>query len=304
MSSIITYEELKNKLTFFNKMYDIVRIVDPIKKKVLEYRSGSSVEMNELCYAYWSNDKICDNCISIRAYLENKCYQKLEQAADAIMMVTAYPVENSDRPIVLELLKDATDTMMIGTGTYAEGRLLSNLVSELNDLAIKDELTEIYNRRFVNERLPADIVKATLAKLPLSVIFLDIDNLKEVNDTYGHKLGDEVITKVANILKKCIHVDAHWAARYGGDEFLICLNGTSGLEAYNTAETIREKVSELKVTSDEKIKVTASLGVYTMEDSALTAEEIISLADKRMYKAKQKGRNRTIMEKNTDSNLL
>ncbi len=71
MSNIITYDELENKLAFFNKMYDIVRLVDPINKKVLEYRSVSSIEVNEFCYAYWSNNKICDNCISIRAHLEN-----------------------------------------------------------------------------------------------------------------------------------------------------------------------------------------------------------------------------------------
>ncbi|MDF2800759.1 MAG: hypothetical protein K0S61_662 [Anaerocolumna sp.] len=305
MSDIITYDELENKLAFFNKMYDIVRLVDPVNKKILEYRSTSSVKNNEFCYAYWSNNKICDNCISIRAHLENKCYQKLEQSSDAIMMVTAFPVENSDKPIVLELLKNATETMMIGTGTYSEGRLLYNFVSELNDLAIKDDLTGIYNRRFVNERLPADIVRATLKKMPLSIAFLDIDNFKEVNDTYGHILGDEVIAKVSNILMNCIGSDSDWVARYGGDEFIICFNDTTGIEAHRIAETIRRRISELKVSPKENISITVSLGVYTMEDSALTAEELISLADKRMYEAKQKGRNRTIMTmNNSDTSQL
>ena len=77
MSKNITLDELENKLAFMRKMYDAVRLVDPIKKVVLESRGNSCCEMDQQCYAYWNKGKICDNCVSIRAYRSNNCHYKL-----------------------------------------------------------------------------------------------------------------------------------------------------------------------------------------------------------------------------------
>jgi diguanylate cyclase (GGDEF)-like protein len=291
----VTLDSLEENLKFFYKMYDIVRLVDPVNKTVTENKASCSGEANELCYTYWRDDKICDNCISVRAYLQNKCYIKLEQSAETIMMVTALPVENSEKPMVIELLKNATDSMMIGTGDYAKGHLMRRFVTEINELVVRDELTGQYNRRYVNERLPADIVRATLEKEPLSVIFVDVDNLKNINDCYGHVCGDQAITKVMEKLLCCIRSDTDWAARYGGDEFFICLNRTGKKAACHVAERIRKDVEEIVIFKDGKsVKTTVSLGVYTMEaerGEMLTADEVIALADRRMYEAKKNGRN-------------
>ncbi|MHC1771195.1 MAG: GGDEF domain-containing protein [Flexilinea sp.] len=298
MPDNITLENLENNLAFFNKMYDVVRLVDPVDKKVIEYQGNSRSETDEICYLYWKNGEICDNCISVRAHLSNKCFVKLEQASDAIMMVTAFSVENADTPTVIELLKNATDTMLIGSsGNYSDGRLMRNVVTEINDLVIKDELTGLYNRRYVDERLPVDIVRATLGKLPLSVIFMDIDNLKEINDTYGHVYGDKTFDEVTRTLLHCIRTDNDWAARYGGDEFLICLNNTSGEAAYQIAERIRCGIAGIEALyQNKRIYTTVSIGIYTMYDEKMTAEELISLADQRMYKAKKNGKNRSFCD--------
>jgi len=284
---------LEDKIDFFNKMYDIVRLVDPLKKRVVEYKGSLEATHDEICYSYWKRDEICDNCISIRAYLDKKCYQKLEQLPNTIMIVTAFSIENLETPLVLELLKNVTETMMVGTGNYLEGQLLHDLITKLNGLAVKDELTDIYNRRYINERLPADIVRAVIENSPLSIIFLDIDNFKDINDTYGHEFGDKAITEVTGAIMKCIRAGNDWASRYGGDEFLVCLNRTSEAEAYKIAERIRHGISELTISPQNKIKLTASLGVYTMNGPKLTAAELISCADKRMFEAKQQGGNCT-----------
>ena len=292
MSNNITLDELENKLAFMRKMYDAVRLVDPIKKVVLESRGNSCCEMDQQCYAYWNKGKICDNCVSIRAYRSNNCHYKLELLADTILMVTAIPIENDGNPIVIELLKDASQTMMIGYGDYSDGRLMNNMVTGINDLVIKDELTGLYNRRFVNERLSSDIVKSKMEGLPLSVIFLDVDNLKEVNDVYGHIYGDRTLIEVANTLLNCIRADTDWVARFGGDEFLICLNNTVGEIAYQIAERIRNRIGGKAISYQGKeIHTTVSLGIHTVFGNALTAEELISLADSRMYEAKRRGKN-------------
>jgi len=290
MTNRVTLEVLESNLGVFHKMYDMVRLVDPIDKKVVEFHGLERNEVNEICYNY---------CISVRAYLEEKCYFKLEETSDTIMIVTAIVIENSEKPTVIELFKNASESMMIGSGDYSDGHMLSGVLSELRDMVIRDKLSGLYNRRYVEERLPADIVKATLEKLPLSIIFFDIDNFKDINDTYGHAYGDKALIEFAISISQCIRPDSDWAARYGGDEFLVCLMNATEIEAYQIADEIRCKIPDLSISDNEKVKISASLGVYTMEDSTLTAGELISFADKKMYKEKQQRKNCNIEKENT-----
>ena len=295
MADSITLGLLNKKLAFFHQMYDIVRLVDPVKKIVIEYQGGAREETRGICYAYWKNDRICDNCISVRSYLGNKCFMKLEQSPEAIMVVTALPVTVQGEPTVLELLKDATGSMLLGSGNYTDGHMMRHIITEMNDLVSKDEMTGLYNRRYVDERLPADIVKSTLEGTPLSVIFMDMDNLKEINDAYGHVLGDQMIIEVTKAVMQCIRGETDWVARYGGDEFLICLNNTGSEAAYQIAERIRTKVEGIAIQMREGlIRTTVSLGSYTMRDISLTVDELIALADQKMYEAKQMGKNATV----------
>ena len=159
----ITLEEMKDQLDFFQKMYDAVRLIDPINKKVLDYRASAFHETLEVCYHYWGNEKICDNCISVRSYREDRSFVKLEKLSENVILITAIPITNTGFPTVLELFKNVTDNMMIGNGDYNRGKVLTQFVEELNDAIVKDSLTSLYNRRFVEERLPIDLVKASLS---------------------------------------------------------------------------------------------------------------------------------------------
>lgn len=291
----ITLDSIEENLEFFNKMYDVVRIVDPVQKCVLEYNKCKINITDDVCYKYWQDEKICKNCISIRAYQENKSFMKLEYKPETIMMVTAIPLEIADSPVILELLKNVTDSIMIGSGNYNDGHLMRDAVSEFNDMVIKDKLTSLFNRRYIDDRLPADIIKATITQSPLSVIFVDVDNLKGINDTYGHSAGDLAIKEVGNAISKSVRSDNDWGARYGGDEFIISLNNTDYDEAYRIAERIRNNIEKISVEIENNlIKFTISLGIHTMQDSKLAVEELINLADKKMYEAKKSGKNRTI----------
>lgn len=294
MPDKVDFEILNDTLNVFYKMYDIVRLVDPINKRVINYQKNHRMEIGDVCYDYWKSGKICDNCISIRAHMESKCFLKLEQLENITMIVTAITVDNTQQPLVVELLKNVSDSMMVGCGDYAKGRMIGDVLSQINEMIVRDELTGLFNRRFVNERLPVDIVKATLEKTPLSVLFFDIDNFKEINDDFGHSWGDRVIKEVAKAIRDCIRENIDWVARYGGDEYLVCLNQTSQEEAYRIAEMIRCEVAKLNIPEKEEIHITLSIGSYTMEDSPLTAEELIAFADQRMYDAKRHGKNFTI----------
>ena len=291
MSKQITLDKIEKNLDFIKTMYDTVRLVDPVQKCVLEYDENTLCKKDVHCYGYWENSKICDNCISIRAYQDKNSFMKIEYKPNKILMVTATPLNKEGEPVVLELLKNVTDSMMIGEGDYNSGNLLQNVVKNFNDMVIKDKLTSLYNRSFIDNRLPVDIVNATVTDKPLSIIFVDIDNLKTINDTYGHLAGDLALKEVGIVIQNNIRTD-DWAARYGGDEFLICLNGTSYDETYQIAEKIRSNIERISLSFQNKnIYFTVSLGIHTMQGVMRTAEEIINFADLRMYEAKKNGKN-------------
>ncbi len=284
----MTLHQFADKLDFFRTMYDTVRLVDPISKTVLDSKGES---LDEICYNYWQNSRICDNCISVRAYRSNKSFMKLEQTKNKILMVTALPIAVKGRALVIELLKDATDSMLIGLGDYNDSQPIFNVVRDLNHMVVIDHLTGCYNRLFLDDRLPVDIVKSTVDKTPLSVLFIDIDNMKVINDTLGHAAGDKALKYVVNCLRKYINREKHWVARYGGDEFFVCLNQTNQEEAEKMAEQMTAALKENVIRIDDReFSVTVSIGVVTVKEQQYNADELIHLADERMYEVKRKNK--------------
>lgn len=292
MSKIFTLNEIESHIDCFGSVYDCIRIVDPEHKKVHTYHKNELKETDEVCFNCWQKQQICDNCISIRAYLEKKNLIKLEIDSDSITMITALPIENSDRPLVLELLKNVSDSLILDSRNGLDNSQILNTVYQLNDMVVKDHLTQVYNRYFIDERLPVNIINATLKNSPLSVIFIDVDNFKNINDTYGHGVGDIVLNKTADAISTCVRNTGDWVARYGGDEFLVCLSDTDADTAYVIAERIQASIANVSIPAGDKcFGITISVGIHTMVDQPLTAAEIIKLADQNMYKSKCNGKN-------------
>ena len=177
---------------------------------------------------------------------------------------------------------------------------LEKKLKEEHDKILKlmetDPLTKIFNRRYMNEKLPFELKRAIRYHRPLSVIMGDIDHFKDVNDKYGHLAGDEVLEKVAGIFISSIRKDIDWTARYGGEEFLIVLPETPLKGALTVADKIRIKIMSTKILYNFKtINVTMSFGVSCMvpskEKEQLTIDTILNSADKFLYESKEKGRN-------------
>ncbi len=165
--------------------------------------------------------------------------------------------------------------------------------TELIGLASTDELSGLLNRRTVLDRLVIEMERCPREKSPLSVIMLDIDHFKQVNDCYGHCAGDKALTHVAErIRKSCRPYDL--TGRYGGDEFLIVAPGADLPKAITLTERIRRKVSETPITlHNSKIWITCSLGVTDLNPSGNdTIESLIDRADSAAYESKAAGRNR------------
>lgn len=161
------------------------------------------------------------------------------------------------------------------------------------NLAFIDPLTGLYNRRMFLELAEKKLNEAKRYKESLSLIMLDIDHFKRINDTYGHGVGDMALKSLTEILRKNLRA-SDIVARWGGEEFVIILPKTTLEQAYNVAEKIRKlvEISAIDLPNGEKLKFTVSLGVsfFSGEEDL---EELIRQADIALYEAKSKGRNRT-----------
>ncbi|MGV8025956.1 MAG: histidine kinase N-terminal 7TM domain-containing protein [Anaerolineaceae bacterium] len=166
------------------------------------------------------------------------------------------------------------------------------MYERMKELAIIDELTGIYNRRFFYLAANKEIERAIRYSKNLSLILIDIDHYKDVNDHFGHMAGDKVLQKLTQVIQKELR-SSDVFSRYGGEEFLILLSDTDGDAAAFVAERIRTKVENFHVKyNEEEISVTVSLGVTQITAERNTLQELIAIVDQALYGAKQKGRNR------------
>lgn len=287
-------QEISKKLEIINKMYQIIRFVDPVEKKIYKTISKELSDYKTRCYEFWENGTICQNCISIRAFNENKTFIKIEFNMDKIYTVMAIPIDISGKRIVAEIINDHTDSFILDNYGDNDNTEVHLMIKNLNKLTLIDPLTNVYNKRYINERLPIDIIKASLFKQNITLILTDIDFFKLVNDHYGHLLGDEVLKTFGSTINQCLTRSTDWISRFGGDEFLICLPDVEKDEAIEIAERMRKAIESLEIKHEEvTIKITASFGVYTIiPEQDCKTETILKCADKKLYIAKSNGRNR------------
>jgi len=175
------------------------------------------------------------------------------------------------------------------------GERIINLEHRIMELANTDPLTGLLNRRAFMDRMEQEISRAQREKKSFSIILADIDHFKNVNDTYGHQVGDLVLQRFTGRLKTSAR-PYDFLGRYGGEEFLVCLPGADGLQAASVAERMREQIEDMEIMlpdDSRSIRVTASFGTasYSVESGENT-DLFIKKADDALYLAKNKGRNR------------
>jgi diguanylate cyclase (GGDEF)-like protein len=185
---------------------------------------------------------------------------------------------------------------VLAHGTVRDIKRIATLEAE----TITDPLMEIYTRRFLERRLEEEFARARRYGFPLTVLLLDIDHFKKVNDDHGHQAGDLVLKGIGEILKKTVrNVDV--PARYGGEEVTILLPHTPDTEAVILAERIRRSIEghpfpvDAPAGSVIPLRCTVSIGVAAMTRECANAGQLLHMADTAMYRAKQDGRNRTVV---------
>jgi diguanylate cyclase (GGDEF)-like protein len=174
----------------------------------------------------------------------------------------------------------------------------------LQHQAIHDPLTDLFNRRYLEETLGREILRAQRKEVALVVMMLDLDHFKKFNDTCGHEAGDHLLQLLADFLKSNIR-GGDIACRYGGEEFVLILPETSLEVALLRAEEVRRGVSRLKLSYQGQTlrNITISLGVATFPKHGTNTDDLLKAADKALYRAKAAGRNRVMVANSSEESV-
>jgi two-component system cell cycle response regulator len=225
-------------------------------------------------------------------------HARIERRSGAWMLVDLESTNGTyvdDRPIFEHQLLDG-DLVKIGSTIFkflTGGNIETAYYEEIYRMTIIDGLTQAYNKRFLVENLERELARCARSKRPLSLVMIDIDFFKKINDEYGHLTGDHVLKELARRIKGRIRRDEIFA-RYGGEEFAVMLPEAPLENALQFAEQVRSLVEQDPFEFDaDRLKVTISLGVACVTED-LGVDDFIKMADENLYRAKRSGRNRVI----------
>jgi diguanylate cyclase (GGDEF)-like protein len=169
---------------------------------------------------------------------------------------------------------------------------LQRVLADLREQAMTDPLTGLYNRRYFSDALARELSRAKRSGAPVSVMLMDLDFFKKVNDTWGHAAGDEVLKAVGALIRRNMR-GSDIAARQGGEEFAVLMPQTSAVIVAQRAEAMRREIEGMTIPyGTENIRVTASFGVAERRENTLGPEDLMRAVDEAMYAAKAAGRNR------------
>lgn len=268
---------------------------DEFKKKVIE-----SIEHTDMSEILRMTQTYIQNNVTDSVQL----FTKLEGEQE-LPSVVCLPIRNREERLgTLFVGKNKENAFMDSRAFYENiasqisiGVANARLYAKMNDMAIRDGLTRIYNRRHLTELLGKYLSEAMAKKVPVSLALFDIDKFKMVNDTYGHQCGDEVIRYVASLLNRGALKHGGIAGRYGGEEFVVAFFEKDLDETYHIVEDIHNQIrSEEVVYEGKHISVRASVGVASYPQTCANPGELLTRADWAMYHSKKNGRDRITID--------
>lgn len=267
---------------------DKLKVVYSVGFKTKDFEIGIDSEKGIVAHTFRNKKTIILNDVSKDPRFIKDSDSKSEMAVPIIFENEVIGIINIESPLLNRFTED--DKILIETLSNTIGIAIMNakLFEETKKLSIIDSLTGLGNYRYLVDSLNKEIEKAKRYELPISLIFLDLDNFKRINDTKGHEVGNIILIKVSQIIKENIRTSDS-AFRYGGDEFVILLPFTDKLTSREVAERIRLEVENTEVSD---IKLSASFGVASYPEDGLSSFDLIGKSDKFAYISKSYGGNR------------
>jgi diguanylate cyclase (GGDEF)-like protein len=243
----------------------------------------------------WANDRvinqfggeILDNPVT--EFIPRKYWDKIYSTISRHNRIENIKIRKQERIYEISGFLIATDGKM-------EKRRLQLILRDITEdikLSTVDPLSGLYNKRFMNEFLMKEIERSRRLNKQFSIVICDLDDFKQINDTYGHLSGDMVIRSFAQRMKNSIR-NLDVAGRYGGDEFIIILPEASRETAYSIMERLRQHIEKdsIRVAKGSVVRVTASFGIATFPADGMSSDDLIIVSDERLYKAKNLGKNK------------
>jgi putative two-component system response regulator len=281
MENVYNVQRLKQLLEEMNLIFDAARIVDPTTTTVLHIDDNNQlIDTNVTCYAYWEKKNRCKNCISMRAFDVNSTLCKLEKKDDDIIRVTAKSINLKDdtdiRPLIIEILSKTT-----------QENINAEQLEVNNNLIYKDSLTKAFNKRFYDDKvycyygLDEKITKT-------GFIMNDMKKFKNINDSYGHQKGDDMLVAFTEKVKAVLSED-DLLIRIGGDEFLIVVRREGITDYPKLIREIKDSVHSVLVSQKDQLYLEVNCGFSSIEN--ISDENIIKAladADEMMYIEKSK----------------
>lgn len=208
----------------------------------------------------------------------------------AIGAVVGVDRSRASRPPAL--LPPVLDALGVLLGPAAVAIDNATRLRRVEALSVTDDLTNLYNSRFLNQALHREAKRALRSGRPLSLLFLDLDGFKSINDAHGHLLGSRALVETAEVIRSCSR-ETDVVARFGGDEFAVVLPDTGAPGARSVAERVRERLAAFHflVAEGLDVRLTVSVGFATLPDAASSSDELIEAADAAMYRVKDRGKN-------------
>ncbi len=303
--SFIKLHELLNQLRFSRAAQQeseqrFAKLVEASFEGISLSQSGQIVTANEqLCSMFgYSQNEILGMKAELfvpteaRQLVREKVEQNIEAPYETLGLRrngTTFPIEVEGKqvqfqgaPARVTAVRDLSERKRVETQ-------LREANQRLEQIARTDELTQLFNRRAFNEQLEMELERAQRYQMPLSLLLLDIDKFKSINDEWGHDYGDKVLREVSQIIQSVVR-PSDFVARYGGEELIIILPNTNQEGSLSSAERCRRAI---ETASWIHQMVTASFGATTTGQDSITAEGLIKAADNALYNSKQTGRNRT-----------
>lgn len=284
---IMTREEAEKKMEVLRQIFPIVRLVRGYAVMDLDGKTGAMEGLDKMetappceCFAFWHKNEPCRNCISQRMMEEHGQTSKLEFLGEEMYQVTARYVEIDGEPYVMEMLQKQDSQNFIDEDGCKK------LIGSLMKYVYMDALTGVYNRCYFEDEIKNKTNTAGVA-------VIDMDYLKVINDTYGHRAGDHALEMMVNVIRQNIR-KTDSLIRYGGDEFLLILPEISKESFNEKLKKIQEKIHDTAIADYGNLRLSVSIGGVITRDGE-SIEEAVLRADRLMYFAKDQ-KNMVITE--------
>lgn len=290
--------DVTERLSIFPDIYTYIRVIDPDTMEAYMVFE-KTIELGHTCancFDFWKAGKRCSTCVSMKAIATGKTSVKIEMRDGKCFLVHGFSTTWKGKVYVIEMIKDMSDQELLLTEELGHTSDLPAYLSDLNSKIYEDRLTGIFNRRYIDDRLPEDIKRLTDMERTHALFITDIDRFKFINDTYGHLAGDAILKQLAALYREQISAYDGWVARYGGDEYMIFLTNLSREQVLQIGEDFRRTIENFCFKFEQmEFYITCSYGICFNGIGEWGFFDLMDKADKSLYEAKKNGKNQVIL---------